>query len=217
MDARTYKAITQAPDSFGRDSLEVTASLLETASLARRVQATLEREPVERPPLHRGDEADDFFVIDIPLSLACEIREELFDAEAAAVSPEGITTAAAAQAADLVDQWGRYIDLLADRDLERQLADLARHLCAWAEEHGGKIPAPQEVTKDGAVGQWLGDAWPTEAVWGEPLVPGRDPGQFAYAVVGDHFTLTVCRSDWTRFVLSDERPSGDSSGDVSDV
>ncbi len=52
-------------------------------------------------------------------------------------------------------------------------------IMTWSTNNNGLYPAPQDVTQDGDVAQFV-DPWPTNPYDGQPMNPGTSPGAYIY-------------------------------------
>ena len=112
MNSDEYRSITSRPNAFRRGDLVATAAAVRSVALKDCIHEILSQEPVAKPAAHTGTPTTDFLLITLSSSVVREIAEELLNAEADAVSPEGETTAAAASYADLLNLWSRYLESL---------------------------------------------------------------------------------------------------------
>jgi len=117
MENNEYKSICSRADVFDRVTLEDTRFALKEAHppSSARVEQILNSRPIEKPTMHSGNEHTDFFRVSVSTSEAEQIVEFLLDLEAKAVDEEGNTTAAASSFGDLVNRWGKYVDLCDER------------------------------------------------------------------------------------------------------
>jgi hypothetical protein len=60
---------------------------------------------------------------------------------------------------------------------------------AWAVDHGDRYPRQAAVRADGAIASYV-DTWPENPYTGEPMAPGKGPGDYTYTKVRGGFRLT---------------------------
>jgi hypothetical protein len=111
IDAPEYRLLQQSPRVFRRSELSSTCRLLGEAwpGISASISRILEGEPIAKPLQHTGGPDTDLFDVAVPLLEARQVCGHLLSREAAAVSPDGDTTALASTISSLLDRWTRYV------------------------------------------------------------------------------------------------------------
>ncbi|MBL3827288.1 MULTISPECIES: hypothetical protein [unclassified Marinobacter] len=107
MNQSEYKKLSQAENVLRRSVLEETIDVIRPRhpEIANKIQAIIERGPIQKPEKHQVREESDLFRVSLE-QLELEAVVEVFgDLEVANVSSEGKTTPAAAHYAEMLDLW----------------------------------------------------------------------------------------------------------------
>ena len=103
------------------------------------------------------------------------------------------------------DDYAAEAAVKADATMRVELASMRILLRTWAKDNG-RLPRPAEMSGSSAFGRWAAGlgVWPANPYTGEPMTAGTRPGQFAYAVEDEGFTLTGYLRDGASFLLQSE-------------
>jgi hypothetical protein len=93
--------------------------------------------------------------------------------------------------ATLTDPWRLVLAGLEDEILRRGGRILAGYVDQWALQHGGELPAGDELAAGAAVGTAHAH-WPSDPIDGAAMRPGRETGDYVYVPGADGaYTLTI--------------------------
>ena len=107
MDWDRYKRLCDQPNVVSRWMLEQTLELLEGEQIAAVLQGALASNPLAKPTDHRGGEATDMFVLDVPRAQ----RAVIFSQVSAAADAGRVTSKTTERGlGGFVEAWGEYLN-----------------------------------------------------------------------------------------------------------
>ncbi len=109
MNANEYKMLTASPNTFRKSEIEAISNLLNKTDVKLKNEFVSSSNcEIPRPPLHNNSPWESFFYLNMSQDQTDKLVSLLVDAEVAAVSYDGETTAEASAWADLVNRMLQY-------------------------------------------------------------------------------------------------------------